>query len=610
MTGDGTPHCARCGKTLQRSYQFCPECGLPASGGSVLSSQIGVLRQELKAPVPSGRPPWRRLLVPTASAVMTALVLAVGLLLFNRPLIEMFFPPAEEAGAAPLEIAPRWEPQWVLLPKGSFHVGPPFEISDADLNMWPTVQENVEQHRITNGEWMRFLIEDEVHLRELGVWEAAIPLYAAGWKRDPSGRPVIFLRHPETGEIALESLLEGVAGDVDLSEILLYRQWVTAAPEYRIKKLVVTNDRWLAFLHSEERELRAEGQWEQVVPGPGSGWHIANDGFPSPPRAPAVDVRTHTLDVCAATLFDALARLSIAARPGGARDVEERHTRLALVTAGELAGRLPRDAVYVSELMESGSSLIQSVSVEALRRFHEWASRVDVLNEFEMSRYEIRNVLWREFLEEEESALRQQGLWSEAVPGPTGGWVVDEEGRYTPLVTELDMPVRGVSARAVRVFGDYLTRRLGEPGVEIRMPTPLEWQYAARGQTWNTYSWGDSFRGTPVEGTGGPKTRRGIEENGPTQVDYVEEDVSPLGVVALGLNVAEWVESFDEDRNGDGVIERNDRLYVQTQIRCASFAMGAVEAEYRALVWDKTDVEPWNQYAYCGVRLVKVRTRR
>ncbi len=597
-TADRPPDCVRCGKTLQRSYQFCPECGLPASGGSVLSSQIGELREELQTPREGDARPWRRLLVPTASAVMTALVLAVGLLLFNRPLIEMFFPPAEQAEAAALEIAPRWEPEWVLLPQGTFHSGRPFEVTDADLNIFPSLEETIRAHQITNGEWLRFLLEDEDHLSALGRWEAAIPRFGFGWSRDPSGRPVL-PRDPLTGAPDTEDLVE----DVELSEVVLYRRWVTSSPEYRIASLGITNERWLDFLTDERARLEEQGVFDSVVPGPAAHWRVSETGFPALPLAASENIHATQLDVLASLTFGAVARLrTIAASKAEPERVADALRSLVVRCVARAGGLGGEEVVRGSEFLDA-SSLVSEVTLDAVRRFHEWASRGDVPRDFEMSRYEIRNVLWREFLEDEESSLREKGLWAEAVPGHKGGWVVGEEGHYVPRADELDMPVRHVSARAVRAFGDYLTRRLGEPGVEIRMPTPLEWEYAARGQTWNRYPWGDAFPGTPAEGTGNPKTRRGIDENSPIQVDNVDEDVSPLGVVALGVNVAEWVEAFLADGGGFA-----NRRYVRTEIRGASFALGVREAEDRARVWERSVVDPRNAYAYTGVRLVKVHT--
>ena len=129
MENGRPPDCARCGKTLHSSQKFCPECGLPASGGSVLSSEIGQLRETQQ--IESGerpRPPWRRILVPTASAITVAIVLAVGLMLFNRPLVEMVFPQVREAEAAPIVVRPSWEPEWVAIPAGRFHRFEPFDI--------------------------------------------------------------------------------------------------------------------------------------------------------------------------------------------------------------------------------------------------------------------------------------------------------------------------------------------------------------------------------------------------------------------------------------------------------------------------------------------------
>ncbi len=560
MTRDAHRDCARCGKTLQPAHRFCPECGLPADGGSVLSTQIGALRERVQSPLARPRDPfWRRALAPLASVVAVAIVVVVAFVLFNQRFAELLVPPAQTAVPTTLDIAQRWEPQWVYIPPGTLHSGPPYELSDAeiDASLGGTAEQLVRRLGITNQRWLDFLLANETELRAEHVWAAMIPRQGFGWVgRDALDRPTLPI-DPDTGATVPDDFVE----DVEVDEIRRYWVWHANGADYYIARHGVTNLRWKSFLRDAEEELRRDGLWDAAVPGPASGWGTDEKGRPVPPRSVEVD----------------------------------------------LLGDPVLDEDGQPRWVEDEASLVRDVSTAAVRRFHDWESRVPVRTGFFMSRFEVRNVLWREFLEAEETRLRDADVWKEAVPGSNGGWVQDAEGRWEPPRAELDRPVRNVSARASRWFAAWLTARLGRPGWEIRLPTPVEWEYAARGETWNDYPWGPTFLGTPAAGTGNPRPRVGLACNRPLPVDYdyIDEDTSPAfgtpnsgGVIGMGLNVAEWVDDFDDTPQG--------RVYVRTEARGASFAHSLTEAERFARVWEGRACEPRLVNAFTGVRLVKV----
>jgi len=623
--------CVRCGKTLQPAHRFCPECGLPASGGSVLSSQIGVLRESVQS-ARGGRThtPWRRLLVPTASAVTVALVMAVGLLLFNRPLIEIFFPEVREAEAAPIVMSPSWEPEWVSIPRGDFHVGAPFEVSDEELEarLGVDVDSEVKRWFITNTRWLEFLLANEQPLKKEGLWregrESMVPKYATGWRRaggDRNGTPL-----PPDGRDGFDRPDDLVHID-EIDHIRTYLKWHFTTPGYHIHDLHITNEVWLDFLQEEQATLRAEGIFERCVPGPGSGWQRDRDsGLPLCPiefiERDAEEMAVSDLGDDALALFHAWRRTSDHALwPPGIEGVTPIPNWLWMTFLDENEESLIETGMWTEAVPgpDSGWSFqpnfravmptylqsvpdrraITGVGVDALERYHDWSSLKRIGYDFEISRTEVTNALWRDFIEDQRAELARDGLLDEAVPGHLGGWELDASGRYAPPADALDLPVRNVSALAASRFGDYLEKRLDQPGIQIRVPTAREWEYAARADSWRSYPWGPKFMLPSEPATGDPKPPYGIYDRRPLPVDAVDpDDVSLFGVLGMGTNVRELVEHW-EWWNGEEYLNR-------TELRGASFKALIPNARVKAKVWIFREVDRRNQWPHVGVRLVKV----
>ncbi len=508
----------------------------------MLSSQIQELRDGARGSgVARARPLWRRLVLPLAGLLVAVVVVGLGLLLFNRPLIEQLVPPPDLARAEAFELAPQWEPEWVSIPSGSFYGGPPFIVPDEDLDAGrpDDPDEYIRRYSITNERYLEFLLAQEDVLRAAGRWSRVFPKLASGWRYDADDRPAM-PRATISRRPLRRDLLDSRQGKyLTLDAIRLYRAWVVTQPSHHVQGLSITNGLWREFLDSEVSALQDSGEWELVVPNDSSGWGLDVDGFPTPPL---YEVTEH--------------------------DEETDTERTVLVS--------------------DDTTLVAGVGLRAVELFHDWFWRRRLGYAFSISKYEVRNELWRDFLEAEEPTLRAAGLWSEAVPGRDGNWVQDEDDRWVPPATELDRPVTNISLRAARAFTRWLTERLGQKSWQIDVPTPDEWTYAARGDTWQIYPWGERFLGAPRPKTGAAKARGGIESNEPMTVDHVEEDASPFGVIGMGTNVCEW--TADQYRS---------------QLRGASFADPVGRARDYARVWDSRPFDAKTVFNDAGIRLVK-----
>ena len=598
----------------------------------MLSSEISVLRESARTARDSGRrPPWRRLLVPTASAMTVAIVLGVGLMLFNRPLIEMVFPDVREAEATPIVISPSWEPEWVLIKGGDFHVGPPFDVSDEEIETWLVggAEAAIGKFNITNARWLEFLLAKQEWLVSEALWKAGrgsmVPSYATGWRREggssnPSGMPII----PEARGAADAHV------DVrNTDHVRTFLKWHASTPEYYLSIHGVTNQAWLEFLEEQEGALREAGVFEECIPSAGSGWHrTGNHSLPAPPielierDADELPV-SHVGDGALALFWDWLPTSGFWTWPPRIEGLEAPPNWLWLefLTANEVEltetglwqEAVPRpesgwklDAFFGPVMPTYPNSRVDrhritGVGTDALRRFHDWSSleRGDHYD-FEISRYEITNAMWRDFIEARSSELAAEGVLDEANPGHYGGWERDASGRYAPRPDVLDLPVRNVSALAASRFGEYLTDRLDQPGYLIRVPTAREWEFAARGTGWRAYPWGRDFLLPSEPGTGDPKPPYGTYDRRPLPVESVDPiDRSPAGVLGLGTNVREFAERWERDARGEEYL-------VRTELRGASFSDDIPKARRRARVWDFLEVDDRRTpRPDVGVRLVK-----
>ncbi|MCE9635670.1 MAG: formylglycine-generating enzyme family protein [Planctomycetes bacterium] len=228
-----------------------------------------------------------------------------------------------------------------------------------------------------------------------------------------------------------------------------------------------------------------------------------------------------------------------------------------------------------------------------------------------IARYETPNSLWAEFLASRAEQIRELGMDSDTNPGERGGWTTDPEGLPRPPKGDTERPVRNVTPLAAALFCEWLTDRLAEPGWEIRLPTRLEWEYAARGERSLVYPWGNEFYVVPPTGTGSelPTTKRNIFTSGPSKVYAVDDDTGPFEVVAMGTNVSEMaISSADLVEPGETIRQLLSTRLVEASRCGASFADTAPKAENNARTWNTSRYfEPGQRFADVGIRLVKAK---
>lgn len=73
----------------------------------------------------------------------------------------------------------------------------------------------------------------------------------------------------------------------------------------------------------------------------------------------------------------------------------------------------------------------------------------------------------------------------------------------------------------------------------LRLPTDIQWQYAAGGIQKNKWPWGNAFEASYCNGSG----------SGTTPVDCYPENKSPFGCIDMCGNVYEWVNGIIDDGN-------------------------------------------------------------
>ncbi len=103
-------------------------------------------------------------------------------------------------------------------------------------------------------------------------------------------------------------------------------------------------------------------------------------------------------------------------------------------------------------------------------------------------------------------------------------------------------PVESVSWNDIQTFIDKLNQR--QDGYEYRLPTEAEWEYAARGGTTSTYSFGDDPKDLSHHAW--------YSENSRMQTHPVATKTpNPWGLYDIHGNVWEWVSDWHEGRYGN-----------------------------------------------------------
>jgi formylglycine-generating enzyme required for sulfatase activity len=129
---------------------------------------------------------------------------------------------------------------------------------------------------------------------------------------------------------------------------------------------------------------------------------------------------------------------------------------------------------------------------------------------FSMDRYEVTNAQFRAFLEA-----------SGYQPAVTHNFLRHWQGGFPDALA--DHPVTWVSLEDARAYAAWAGKRL---------PTDMEWQWAAQGPDGRAWPWGPDFDPTACNG----------DSAGTTPVAAYPRNVSPWGVADLVGNVWEWID--------------------------------------------------------------------
>jgi eukaryotic-like serine/threonine-protein kinase len=136
---------------------------------------------------------------------------------------------------------------------------------------------------------------------------------------------------------------------------------------------------------------------------------------------------------------------------------------------------------------------------------------------FLLGKYEVTNQQYQEFV-------------LKANHQPPAGW----NGKDYPAGTA-DQPVTGVSWEDASAYCKWLS---GESGIEFRMPSEAEWEFAARGTDGRIYPWGPDWDpGFTVWGKNSGATISAVT------AEPLSSDKSPFGIIGMSGNVSEWTSS-------------------------------------------------------------------
>ncbi len=186
----------------------------------------------------------------------------------------------------------------------------------------------------------------------------------------------------------------------------------------------------------------------------------------------------------------------------------------------------PDDAVSFGALRPGDMVLVRKGKF----LYGEEAIEKDIPYDYWIDAFPVTNRQYQEFLQDEG--------YAEKTKVPPYGW--DKEVKQCPAGKE-DHPVVGVSFEDAKKFCEWRSLREDQ---EIRLPTEMEWEKAARGTDGRLYPWGDEFA---------PEFCN-VEESrirNTTPVTNYHNGITPFGCYDMAGNVWEWTfNGNDEERRG------------------------------------------------------------
>ena len=173
-------------------------------------------------------------------------------------------------------------------------------------------------------------------------------------------------------------------------------------------------------------------------------------------------------------------------------------------------------------------------------RFHprEMPSRIMLVAEFQIAHVPVTVSQYEAFLESE--AVMEKRWWSEEgwewLNGRLDGW--GRKDRRLPDGWDLQSkkpahPVTGVTAYEAEAYCAWIGSVKKK---SVRLPTEVEWEYAARGDDGRPFPWGEEFDAMLVNTLEG-------EIGASVEAASMPGDSSPFGVMDMCGNVQQWTAS-------------------------------------------------------------------
>ncbi len=227
---------------------------------------------------------------------------------------------------------------------------------------------------------------------------------------------------------------------------------------------------------------------------------------------------------------------------------------------------------------------------------------------FEISKYEVSNDQWMEYLVSRAQILRSQGRFEDSVPSNwrwrtiPGASPPNDREPYLVQGQET-LPVCGVTYDEAQEYCQWLHNSGRAEGA--RLPTEEEWEKAARGPGGRTYPWGDGRdKDTFVveSDVGGRKIKGpGAVVSPPLAlVNITATDVSYYGIFHMGGNVSEWTSPNVSDPEEPGPLP-STRV-----IRGASYQDGQEDGPtYAKTYCNALEMEPGMSALYVGFRVAR-----
>lgn len=174
-------------------------------------------------------------------------------------------------------------------------------------------------------------------------------------------------------------------------------------------------------------------------------------------------------------------------------------------------------------------------------RFHarEYPPRLMQVSEFQIAQAPVLVGQYEAFIQNK--AVGDKTWWSEEgwdwLKGNSDGW--GRKNRNIPDGWEAQMrksfhPVTGITVYEAEAYCAWLSATKSRT---IRLPTEVEWEYAARGDDARPFPWGEEFHATFAN-------TAESERFSTMEVANMPNDISPFGVMGMCGNIQEWTSSI------------------------------------------------------------------